>query len=71
MNTRTEKAIKKWLALPFGKRRGFLLISASGSDRDGIFLYSKLEDGTCEPVAQFTISSVVAKRYPRRKKVKK
>lgn len=71
MKTRTEKAIKKWLALPFGERRGFLSISASSSDRDSIFLYGNLANGEHAPIATFTISSIVAKRYPRRKKVKK
>lgn len=59
VNPRTEKAIKAWLALPEEERTGELIDGA-------IVLYQSSTNS--RPIARFTIRSIVAKRYPRRKK---
>lgn len=65
----TEKAIKAWLALPKNNR----CIIAEGNT---VFLYEILQALPHEVnrdslLARFSIASIVAKRYPKRKKVKK
>lgn len=63
MNIRTEKAIKAWLALENEDRS----IIIDDSRNPSIELRG--ESGNL--VARFTIKSIVAKRYPRRKKAEK
>jgi hypothetical protein len=62
----TEKAIKAWLELPVSDR-GTTTFSESGR----IELWKFRDDSEPMIVARFSIASIVAKRYSKRKKVKK
>lgn len=65
----TEKAIKAWLALPKEQRE----ITVSQS-RETISLWEhppRDSPNYTGIIAKFSIRSIVAKRYPKRKKVKK
>lgn len=62
----TEKAIKAWLALPV-EDRGAIIPAGTGR----VELYQINETGRSTLLARFSIRSIVAKRYPRRKKVKR
>lgn len=67
----SEKAIKAWLALRPEERDS---ISSPKVKTPFIKLFKGNVadvDGDYELIASFTIASIVAKRYPRRKKVKK
>lgn len=60
---RTEKAIKAWLKLPKEDRSiGSIYV------RGTIVLYDETNDEGSLEVGRFTLKSIVAKRYPRRKK---
>lgn len=65
----TEEAIKAWLALP-EKERIVVFVPCFKSIHDTLLLYQCNLDEPNKLIAKFTIASIVAKRYPRRKKVK-
>ena len=62
MNPETKKAIKAWLALPHDRR------SIEHFQSKAIHLYEILSGNELGLIASFTIASIVAKRYPKRKK---
>ena len=62
---RTEAAIRKWLALPKHKR-WMVTQNTTGS----IWLNGIGDSGSNYEVGRFTLSSLIKKRYPRRKKKK-
>lgn len=63
----TEKAIKAWLALPEDRRDCKIVTDKKGPS---VWLIVRGES-QLSVYAEFTIASIVAKRYPKRKKVKK
>lgn len=63
MNLRTERQIKAWLALPMTER----FISPTA---ESVFLMKKEGSQGEKVIACFTIRSIVAKRYAKRKKAK-
>lgn len=64
MNKRTEKAIKKWLALNNDRRIGFVIDQV-------VQLYEivgKWPASEQVEIARFTLASVIKKRYPAKRK---
>lgn len=64
MNKRTEKAIKKWLALNNDRRLGFVIDQV-------VQLYEivgKWPGTDHVEIARFPLASVIKKRYPAKKK---
>lgn len=62
LNPRTEKAIKAWLKLPIEERDGQLNLS-----QGSVHLWRRIREAG-ETIAVFTLRSIIAKRYPKRKK---
>lgn len=69
MNPRTEKAIAEWLKLPRKERRGGIKNLAA---KNPSVILARLADANqpniWEPIATFTIESIISKRFARRKK---
>ncbi len=65
----TEKAIKAWLALPKEERTAYGYHTKN--NYAGLVLgrrWGPTGDQQYATIAKFTVASIVAKRYPRRKK---
>jgi len=60
ISKRSEKAIKAWLKVPLASRYSVI------TDRGRVNLYDQ-----ATLVATFTLKSIIAKRYPRKKKAVK